>query len=347
MRKTLSIALLLNLSALFSAGSALQFFSVAPDTIPPPPPLGPLPLNGPGAACVGEASTFSSEVPVACSCQWSVNGVTQPDTTPVFTTTWTQQGLHTVRLDFVCGGLSYPSDSIAVQVSQVPVQPGPIQGPEEVCSFTGATYSVAVGPFDTCQWSVNGVIQAATGPTMTYYFGAPGLYEISVLNFNRCGIGNAVSKQAQAVSLPNVFLGNDTTILQGDYLMLDAENPGCTYLWSTGETTRVIWVNTAGLYRVDVSDACGTVSDEIMVSVMVGTEENYPDHFAPRVIVHGRELSFRNLPADLTAIIITDIAGKTLFEGLPDDRLVLNAGGLILVQFIARSGRTTQKIMLN
>ncbi len=72
---------------------------------------------------------------------------------------------------------------------------------------------------------------------------------------------------------PEVFLGNDTTIQQGQTLILDAGNPGSDYLWSTGETTQTLPVSVTGTYSVNVSNFCGADADTIEVSVYVGLAE--------------------------------------------------------------------------
>jgi gliding motility-associated-like protein len=68
-----------------------------------------------------------------------------------------------------------------------------------------------------------------------------------------------------------VDIGPDTlTICPGDNITLDAGNPGSDYIWSTGESTQTITVNTAGTYSVDVSNDCDAGSDEIVI--IVGNE---------------------------------------------------------------------------
>jgi hypothetical protein len=47
--------------------------------------------------------------------------------------------------------------------------------------------------------------------------------------------------------LPVVDLGEDTTVCENEVVTLDAENPGASYLWSTGETTQTIMVDTTGI----------------------------------------------------------------------------------------------------
>ena len=61
--------------------------------------------------------------------------------------------------------------------------------------------------------------------------------------------------------------GGPTNLCAGDALTLTAD-PGNTYLWSNGETTRSIVVNQAGTYYYTVTNACGiTQSDSVTVQV--------------------------------------------------------------------------------
>lgn len=70
------------------------------------------------------------------------------------------------------------------------------------------------------------------------------------------------------VEPPVVDLGPDVEICEGEVLILDAGNPGSTYMWSTGETTQTINVTVEGLYWVEVTNEAGTDYDEIYVTVI-------------------------------------------------------------------------------
>ncbi|MFT6882996.1 MAG: gliding motility-associated-like protein [Marinoscillum sp.] len=76
-----------------------------------------------------------------------------------------------------------------------------------------------------------------------------------------------INKPVDVLALdPLVDLGNDTTICVGDDLPLDAGD-GVSYVWSTGETTKSINIDTAGTYWVEVTNAAGcTSSDDIIVT---------------------------------------------------------------------------------
>jgi gliding motility-associated-like protein len=64
-----------------------------------------------------------------------------------------------------------------------------------------------------------------------------------------------------------VSLGPDTIRLcdVGGSYVLNAQNPGASYLWSTGATTQSITVNTPGTYSVTVTGDCGTGTDRVVV----------------------------------------------------------------------------------
>lgn len=68
-----------------------------------------------------------------------------------------------------------------------------------------------------------------------------------------------------------VNLGNDTSMIEGSSIILDAENPGANYLWSTGETTQTISVSSDGKYWVSVQLGEAKGSDTITIHVQYKT----------------------------------------------------------------------------
>ena len=67
---------------------------------------------------------------------------------------------------------------------------------------------------------------------------------------------------------PVVDLGNDTTLCSGQSILLDAGNPGSTYLWSgVTDTTQMVTVSGSGTYGVSVTDTAGCMAiDNIHIS---------------------------------------------------------------------------------
>ena len=79
--------------------------------------------------------------------------------------------------------------------------------------------------------------------------------------------------------------------------LLDAGNPGATYLWNTGEKTRTIKTKNFGTYWVEVSNSCGKIRDTIIVFDLTGIHDNksndisiYPNPGKGIMTITGTEL---------------------------------------------------------
>ena len=69
-------------------------------------------------------------------------------------------------------------------------------------------------------------------------------------------------------TIPQINLGNDTTLCNGQVLTLDAGYAGYSYLWSTSGTAQTITVATTGTYWLIMTNGICTVSDSINVNVI-------------------------------------------------------------------------------
>ncbi len=155
-----------------------------------------------------------------------------------------------------------------------PDPPGPIEGPVTACEDNTYTYSTTVNPGESCEWTIDGEVQPDTATTIDIAWEQRGSHLIEVRAVTDCGTGNPTSLEESVSFYPEVDLGNDTTIYQGESLILDAGNPGAGYLWNNGATTQTIEISAAGTYSVTVTTDCGDDSDEIEVNVIVGIGEN-------------------------------------------------------------------------
>jgi hypothetical protein len=81
---------------------------------------------------------------------------------------------------------------------------------------------------------------------------ASGTYNVQVTNAANCHGYDTISVIVHA--LPVVNLGNDTIICHGEELVLNAGNPGSSYLWNDNSTLQTLVVNTSGDYNVHVTD---------------------------------------------------------------------------------------------
>ena len=69
----------------------------------------------------------------------------------------------------------------------------------------------------------------------------------------------------QAWAQPLVNLGKDTIVC--DDIILDAQNAGASFTWSTGAITQTIVAQSSAVYYVTVTDATGTSIDSVDVEV--------------------------------------------------------------------------------
>jgi hypothetical protein len=317
-----------------------------PDTIPPPPPGGPVTLTGPSSACVGDTSEYSTEVPLACICQWYVDEVLQADTLPVFTIVWEQAGTREIAVAFLCSGELTDPEIISVSVFGVQ-QPTPINGPALVCEYVSETYSTVTGPGDSCQWTVNGIVQPGFGPSINYSFGGPGNYWFEVFSYNPCGTSNPQTLAVEADgAAPFIFLGNDTTLLPEQTLLLDAGNPGCQYLWSTGATTQTILVSVTGTYFVTVTNDCGSGQDTIVVTVLVGTEEMSGRSQCPLTILENRSVRFADLPKGTAHAQVFNLSGSEVYKGRAGGDILLPGPGIYIIRVLTDEFICQEKIFI-
>jgi hypothetical protein len=77
--------------------------------------------------------------------------------------------------------------------------------------------------------------------------------------------------------LDPVDLGTDTTLCEGQFLVLDAGNTYDTYLWSNGAFTSSIIVNESGIYWVTVTGSGCTSTDSVTANFTVCTGGNIPE----------------------------------------------------------------------
>jgi hypothetical protein len=83
------------------------------------------------------------------------------------------------------------------------------------------------------------------------------------------GCTNSSEVSITVNELPNVNLGIDTLLTAGQEILLDAGENQQMYLWSTGDTSRSILIDSPGTYSVIVSNSFGCInSDTIIVSLV-------------------------------------------------------------------------------
>lgn len=90
-----------------------------------------------------------------------------------------------------------------------------------------------------------------------------GIYHVAV-NLDGCVARDTITVSYR--SRPQFSLGADTSICQGNEIMLRPGISNAAYRWQDGSTNADFIVRSEGVYRLTASNACGTTSDEIVVS---------------------------------------------------------------------------------
>ena len=107
-----------------------------------------------------------------------------------------------------------------------------------------------------------------------------GNYSLKITDNNSCTNNFNITIPDSTVST-NIFLGNDTTICNGEQLVLSAGNHS-SYLWQDGSSNATYSVTTTGNYWVKATDANGCTATSNTIKVTVGCVSIYfPSAFTP------------------------------------------------------------------
>tara|TARA_B110000879_G_scaffold53067_1_gene75331 strand:- start:248 stop:5995 length:5748 start_codon:yes stop_codon:yes gene_type:complete len=121
------------------------------------------------------------------------------------------------------------------------------------------TIDLDAGNFTSYSWSTGSTAGSIT-------VGSTGTYTVTVIDGNGCSNSDAINVTIH--SLPEVNLGNDTTLCGGSVTLVAGTLSSQSYAWSIGLITSSITVSTSGSYAVTVTDANGCdQADDIQVTV--------------------------------------------------------------------------------
>lgn len=213
--------------------------------------------------CIEDPLVFNAGNP-GCTYLWSTGETTQAITVP------TVSGNYSITVT-TPGGCSRTMSAAVTIAPSVSIDLGPDQGRciGEVVSLDPGTF-----PGATYLWSTGSPFQVAT-------FADDALVWLYMTN----GYCTASDTVELLFDPPPVINLPDTTLCAVNTLVLDAGNPGCTYLWSTGATTQTISLNdVSGTYDVTVTSpvGCPRSSDALVtfipeVSVDLGPDQVHCD----------------------------------------------------------------------
>ena len=210
-------------------------------------------ITGDFAICAGENTTLDAGSYAAYN--WSN---TQSSATISVSPASTSN--YTVTVTDANGCTGTDAASVTVNSATVPV----IDGDTQICMGTGSTLT-AVGAYNGYQWS-NGENTASVTVSPT----SNTTYSVTVNDANGCTAENSINVTVN--NNPTPTIGGSTTFCAGESTTLDA-GTYATYVWSNGENTQTITVNTSNTYCVTVTDNNGCVGNDC-VDVTQSTQLN-------------------------------------------------------------------------
>ena len=127
-----------------------------------------------------------------------------------------------------------------------------------ICAGTVLNLNASGPNISTWLWQDN-----STAPN--FNVSNAGMYFTEVTAINGCK--NRDSITVNMITLPLLFLGNDTAICSGRSLQLGTNLTGIAHLWNTGASGNEISVNAAGLYWVELTNNGCKKRDSINISI--------------------------------------------------------------------------------
>ena len=210
--------------------------------------------NGPLNFCNGNNVILTSSN--AVSYLWSNAYTTQNITV-------TATGSYFVSIIDANGCPSAPSAAVDVVVNPLPQSPIiTANGPIGFC--TGSSVVLESNQATGNNWSTG-----ATSSTITVT--ASGNYSVNFTDINGCTSLNSNPVMVTVNPLapdPVISINGAAAMCDGDTRVLTCTQAQ-SYLWSTGETTPSITVNTAGIYSVTVGNVCNATNPLASVSITV------------------------------------------------------------------------------
>ncbi len=192
--------------------------------------------------CAGDALILDAEN-TGADYDWNTGATTQ-------TINVTESGTYSVIVTDNAGCTA--EDEIVIEIF-----PSPIVnlGPDiSVCAGDIVVLD-AENPGDNYVWNTGATTQTISVTTS-------GNYGVTVTNDAGCSDIDIVHVTVNAN--PVVDIGDEIEFCENESVMLDAENIGALFLWSTGATTQQITTNAPGIYSVEVTNVAGCIaSDEV------------------------------------------------------------------------------------
>jgi subtilisin family serine protease len=236
--------------------------------------------------CAGETFTTVATAEDYNSLEWTTSGDGTFDDPTVLNSVYTPGTEDIANGEAVLTLTAYgdngsTSNSMLLQILQEPGVPDMPDGNTELCEgvaesvyttngMEGYTYTWEISPSEA------GTTESdSAAAIIAWNADFTGGVEISVKAVNMCGESDFSDPVMVSIfENPVVDLGEDAEVCISSSITLDAGNEGAAYLWSTGETTQTIEVDTTGMDE----------NNNRNISVVVTNENNCPAE--DEIVIH-------------------------------------------------------------
>lgn len=193
-------------------------------------------------------------------------------------------GFRSITL--IIDGVPYPLANFVNIPTDFP--PPQIVASKDVDCVGDAVNFSTNGTASTYNWSFpGGSITSSSIPNPgNVTFTTAGIHLVTLTTTSCCGV-SVTKKEIKVITAPVVNVGNDTTMCFTDqHPLLDAGNPGATYIWkfngaTTGGNTETFQTSSPGAYSVNVS--YGSCSANATMNLHIYT--NLPIHLGPDILI--------------------------------------------------------------
>jgi gliding motility-associated-like protein len=122
-----------------------------------------------------------------------------------------------------------------------------------------------IPPSTTFNWDFGNNI-TMTGFNPSHVYTAPDTYNIELISDNNFGCKDTTNQIIQVFESPILNIGIDSTLCQGETLILDATTSNATYLWQDNSTNPTCNVTQQGSYWAEITVSNCSSSDTILVN---------------------------------------------------------------------------------
>lgn len=245
----------------------------------PPAPV----VTGPNSVCINSTDDYEVTGDPGDTYQWQVlrgNGtITAGSGTSKITVRWTVAGTDTLELVQISAATGCRGTTRYV------VEVGTTLNPQitsnrvgSFCDGDSVTLSAPAG-YSTYLWDNGRTEQSIVVKTA-------GTYRVTVTDDGGCSGSGEITVTQKARLDPRIVPDGMPGLCPGDSLKLEATPGFRTYRWApTGDTTRIIWVKSAGSYTVTVTDLDSCVGVSAAVDVTI-----FPQLAQPKILTSGDTL---------------------------------------------------------